>query len=667
MLFACTLNRRLFALAGVFTALAACSTTPGPRPESARATLAILATTDLHGHVLGYDYYRLRTAPEIGLDRLAPLIAQARQEFANTLLVDNGDTLQGNAMADLQAGPLLPPCDQPLAMHKAMNHLRYDAGVPGNHEFNFGLPFLRRVTGQVFDASGARCAGPDFPLVLSNVTSVADGQPLFAPSLLLERQMTVTGADGEVRQLPLRIGVIGTVPTAILLWDRAHLDGEVIAESPLAAARREAAALRARGADIVLLLSHGGIETSPYSPLLADSAWHLARDAGIDALVMGHQHDVFPEPDNPDRDFADIDGVDHQRGSVHGVPAVMASSWGRALGVLELALVWRDGRWQVDRDRSHASLRGLVRAGAEPLAVDPAIAALVADEHAATIAEVSRPIGHSDFAMSSCFAAAGDVTALQVVNLVQAQTIRGHVQAGLPAYRDLPVLSAASPFRSGRAGPDDYTRIPAGDLAVRNAADLYVFPNTLVALAIDGATLKAWLEHSARWFRRIDPADATPQVLIDSDVPGYNFDVIHGVDYVIDVTRPVGDRIVTLNHQGRPVQPTDRFVIATNNYRAGGGGGFPGTGAAMELVIDTQTGSRELVVDWLRRTGQITRAQHGSDLPWRFAPIHTAGEVVFDGCRDALPEARAAGLDRVRLAQDQPDSGRSRYSVDLAH
>ncbi len=662
----CTTSRRLLASTALLAALAACSTAPTPGRESVRTTLAILATTDLHGHVLGYDYYRLREQPDIGLDRLAPLIAQARREFANTVLVDNGDTLQGNALADLQAGPLLPPCGQPLAMHKAMNHLGYDVAVPGNHEFNFGLSFLRRVTGQVFDASGARCAGPDFPLVLSNVTTVADGEPLFAPSLLLERRMAVASGDGGVRELPLRIGVIGTVPTAIGLWDRAHLEGEVVAEGPLAAAQREATALRARGADIVLLLSHGGIDPAPYTPLLADSAWHLARAVDIDALVMGHQHEVFPDPGDPDRDFAGIEGVDHVRGTVHGVPAVMASSWGRALGVIELALVWRDGRWQVDRDRSHAALRGLARAGVPPLPADPAIAALVADEHAATIAEVSRTIGHSDFAMSSCFAAAGDVSALQVVNLVQAQAIRGHVKAGLPAYRDLPVLSAAAPFRSGRAGPDDYTRVPAGDLAVRNAADLYVYPNTLVALAIDGATLKAWLEHSARWFRRIDPGVAAPQMLIDPEVPGYDFDVIHGLDYVIDVTRPVGQRIVQLSHQGRPVNPEDRFVLATNNYRAGGGGGFPGTGAAMELVIDTQTGNRDLVVDWLRRTGRITRSQHGSERPWRFARVETAGEVVFDGCRDALAEAQGAVLDGVELAERQPASGRSRYAIDLS-
>lgn len=666
MVHAYTTCRRALTAACLLAALAACSATRPSLPDGARATLAILATTDLHGHVLGYDYYRLREMPEIGLDRLAPLIAQARIEYTNTLLVDNGDTIQGSALADLQAGALQPDCSQPLAIHKAMNHLRYDIGTIGNHEFNFGLPFLRRVTGQVFDDTGQRCAGPDFPLVLGNVTGTHDGASLFPASRILKRTVTATLADGGTRQLPLRIGVIGTVPTGIMSWDRAHLEGRVVAEGPVEAATREAAALRAEGADVVVLLSHGGIDAAAYSPGMGDSAWHAAQDADIDALVMGHQHRVFPDPGDPRRDFAAVDGVDHARGSVHGVPAVMASSWGRALGVIELALLWRDGHWQVDRDRSHGELRGLVRAGEPALPADPAIAALVAGEHAATIAQVSQPIGDSDFALSTCFAAAGDTSAVQVVNIAQAEAVRSYIDANLPAYRDLPVLSAAAPFRSGRGGPEDYTRIPAGTLAIRNAADLYLYPNTLVAVQIDGATLKAWLEHSARWFNRIDPALAGPQVLINPEVPGYEFDIIHGIEYVIDVTAPVGQRIVELRRNGRPVPAEQRFVLATNNYRAGGGSGFPGTGAAIDLVLDAQVGNRELVIDWLRRNPHLQRSRHGDERPWRFAPVDVAGEVVFDGCPDAIDEARRAGLDRVDVATRQPATDRTRYTLDLS-
>ena len=118
------------------------------------AQLAVLETTDLHANVVGYDYYKLSPEPSHGFDRTATLIHQARKEFANTLLLDNGDTIQGTALADYQA--LVKPlqCDQTLGMYKIMNALKYDGAGIGNHEFNYGLPFLGQVTGSRFRVKG---------------------------------------------------------------------------------------------------------------------------------------------------------------------------------------------------------------------------------------------------------------------------------------------------------------------------------------------------------------------------------------------------------------------------------------------------------------------------------------------------------------------------------
>ena len=146
--------------------------------------LTLLETTDIHSHVLGYDYYTPAADPHVGLERTATLIQRARARFANTLLFDDGDAIQGSVLADYQALAHPVPCHRELAVYRAMDSLGYAAGTIGNHEFNYGLPFLAQVTGHPMDVAGVpqrRCAGPHFPLVLSNVFSARDGKPIYAP------------------------------------------------------------------------------------------------------------------------------------------------------------------------------------------------------------------------------------------------------------------------------------------------------------------------------------------------------------------------------------------------------------------------------------------------------------------------------------------------------
>ncbi|MCK9490031.1 MAG: bifunctional 2',3'-cyclic-nucleotide 2'-phosphodiesterase/3'-nucleotidase [Xanthomonadales bacterium] len=671
-----TLPRRLLpALAASLAALllAACAGPASHDPDHAqagegRATLTVLATSDLHGHVLGYDYYRLRDDPAIGLDRVATLIAQARERDRHSLLVDVGDTIQGSALSDWQARVQPPACDRTLAIYEAMSSLGFDAATLGNHEFNYGLPFLQRVTGLPYDDSASTCRGPDFPIVVSNLSNI-DGQPLYPRHLLLERTLPVVAADGRSQPTAIRIGIVGFVPPRIMDWDRGHLEGRVAVDGVLESAREQVANLRRQGADIVLALVHGGIDARPYTAQSENAAWHLAATGQVDAMVMAHQHQRFPDPDNPRRAFADVDGVDHERGRVHGIPAVMASYWGKGLGVIELSLVHRQGQWQVDAAGSRSQVQTIDAAAdadgrSGPVDPDPALQALVQAEHQATLAHVSQPLASSDFTLASHFADVGEVSALQVVNMAQADFISTHVQQHLPQYRDLPVLSAAAPFRTGFAGPDDYTRVPAGTLAVRHAADLYLYPNTLVAVLIDGAGLKIWLEQAARRFNQIDPALTSPQDLVNSRFPGYNFDVIHGIQYAIDLSRPVGERIVSVTFQGQPVTAEQRFIVATNNYRAASGRAFGLDESA--LIVDTRLESRQVLADWLRGEQKLTRSRHGTDLPWQFAPLPLAGQLVFDTGADLEPPA-AGGLPSThRLRRlDDAQAGRARYALDL--
>ena len=635
--------------------------------DGTRATLAVLESTDVHSNVLSYDYYKLAEDPSLGFERLATLVREARREYPNTLLFDAGDTIQGNALADFQARGEPLACGEKLAMYKAMDALGYDGGTIGNHEFNYGLPFLAQVTDAPLDVDGVtprRCHGPDFPLVLANVDSARTGKPLFAPTAVIERMLKFTDAGGKTTEAPIRIGLIGFTPPPILQWDKDNLDGRVTVSGVVEAARRHLPALRAQGVDLVIAISHGGINPSAYTADMENANWHLAAEPGIDVLLLGHSHQAFPDPGNARSRFAGMPEVDNERGFLRGKPAVMGNFWGKSLGVIELALVRKGGRWDIDPTTTRSQVRDIRRVDGSVVEPDPSIAAAIRSEHAATIRYVSTPIGASDFAMTSYFTALGDVSAIEPVNRAQRRHVEHEIATRLPALRGIPVLSAVAPFKVGFGGASDYTDIAAGPLAIRNAADLYLFPNTIAALRIDGALLKAWLEKASGYFNVIDPDSSAPQELVNRKFPGYNFDIIQGgISYRIDLSKAPGQRIVDLRHHGREVGAADPFIIVTNNYRAGGGGDFPGADAA-HAVLDSQTMNRDALIAWVRERGTLTRAQDAGDRAWRFVPLHTRGDVTFTTASGKLDLARAAGIDGLRLLRDHGD-GLSTYAVDL--
>jgi 2',3'-cyclic-nucleotide 2'-phosphodiesterase/3'-nucleotidase len=647
--------------------------TAAPKPakvaDGTRAQLAILESTDIHSNILSYDYYRLADDSSLGFERMATLVRQARAEFPNTMLFDAGDTIQGTALADYQA--LVKPvgCDEELAMYRAMDALGYDAGTIGNHEFNYGLPFLAQVTGdKTMNVAGIEprpCKGPSFPLVLANVFSARDNKPIYPPFGWTDKQLKIRGADGRETEAPIRIGFIGFTPPPIMQWDQRNLEGKVVAKGIVESAREFLPALRAHDVDLVIAISHGGIDVSPYGTTMENANWHLAEEPGVDVLLLGHSHAMFPDPDNTKSRYNDLPAVDNQRGFIHGKPAVMGNYWGKSLGVIELALVHRDGHWRIDEAATHSEVRDVRNADGSFVAPDPEIAALIKPVHEATIAYVSTPIGDSDFAMTTYFADVGDVAALQPVNTAQREYAERYIAENLPQLAGIPVLSAAAPFKGGFSGPNDYTDITAGPLAIRNAADLYLYPNSLTAVKIDGATLKGWLERAAERFNRIDPAKREPQDLVNRKFPSYNFDVIQGgITYEIDVTRAEHDRIRDLRYRGKPVDAAQSFIVVTNNSRASGGGRFPGLDGS-NIVLSAPDANRDVLIDWVRERKHLTRAADGSERNWRFAAVKTRGPVVFTSASGKLDVAKTAGLGEVRLVKDNGD-GFSTYAVDLA-
>lgn len=672
--------RHVLTAVGCAALLAACggnddgSTTP-VASQPATATLAVLETTDLHFNVRSYDYFKLAEDKTYGFERTATLIRAARKEFANTLLVDNGDTIQGTALADYEAEIKPIPCTQQLSMYKAMGALSFDAGTLGNHEFNYGLLFLNQVLGGGLDVAGVdasqKCAGNGYPAVLANVYSSKTQKPLVQPYAVLERTMVAKGSDGKEVRLPIKIGVIGFTTPGIMNWDKRYLEGKVYTEGAVEAASKYVPELRAKGADVVVALLHGGLDGSAYSATMENPGLYLSKVAGIDAMVMGHQHSVFP--DLSAKPAYSQSGVDNAAGTINGVPAVMASSWGKALGVIQLPLQWDGKKWSVVKTGSKSELRNIQNKDAAGSTVfvdaDPAVAPLIEAQHQAAISYVKTPIGSTDFRMSTLFADVGDPGAIQIVNQAQQAYVANYIKTNLPQYASLPVLSVSAPFKSGFQGGKDFTDVAAGPLAIYNAADLYLYPNTVYAVKVNGADIKSWLEAAAKRFNQIDASKTAEQQLISS-FPGYNFDMFTTADvqYEIDVTQPLGSRIKNLSYLGKPMDTAQEFVIATNNYRATSGASFIPKLDGSSAIWASPDANRDVVIEYVRKNPQITRAANGAAKSWRFTKVTTAGPVVFSSGTGALSVAQAAGLSGVAVlaADDGSGKGMSKYQLDLS-
>ncbi|MGJ3264479.1 MAG: bifunctional 2',3'-cyclic-nucleotide 2'-phosphodiesterase/3'-nucleotidase, partial [Salinarimonas sp.] len=565
-------------------------------------------------HAEPWDSTHRGPDPSRGLVAAGSALAAARAEAeaagAAVLLVDNGDLLQGAALGDLVGASGLAP-GETHPMIAGLAALGCDAATPGNHEFNYGLAFMEAAYG-----------GAPFAVVNANVAR-RDGTPLCAPFVVLER---------AVPGLPraLRVGVTGVLPPQILMWDKALLGDALVVEDMVDALARTVPAMRAAGADVVVVLCHSGIAEGPRSGGEENAALFAAEVPGIDVLVCGHLHRVFPGG----RDFVDIAGVDAVRGRLLDVPAVMPGFFGSHLGIVDL---------DVDLDPAAAAPDGAVRiaaAACEARAVPPlpdppppaaaAILRLTADAHARTLAFVRQPVGETLRPIDTYFTALGDDAPLALLCAAQAAFVRAAV-AGT-ALAELPLLSAAAPFLAGgRGGPGAYTDIPAGPLAMRDLAALYPYPNAVCAVRITGAGLVQWLERAAGLFATIDPTAAGPQPLVDARFPSYHFDMIQGLAYTIDPTVPSrfdrdGDvlhpdarRVRDLSVEGRPVRDTDVFLLATNTYRAGGGGRF--CGGRLEAAFTSTTLVREALHAFVAAGGPLAMEE---TLSWRLAdpPAH---------------------------------------------
>lgn len=625
------------------------------------AQLRLLGTTDIHANLLPYDYYADEDEQAYGLSRVATLIHTARGEVANCLLFDNGDALQGTPISDITAQEG-SGWDGDHPMITAMNHLGYDALALGNHEFDFGLAWLENALKPArFPALCANLRLRTHPAAEGKAADDAEdrdrasgqqGWPLrtafWAPQAILTRDIL----DSEGRSQTIRVGLLGLAPPQVLTWDKTHLEDRVLGEGMLDAARRMVPQLRAGGAEIVVLLAHTGLVSASSGTAAENTVLDLAQVPGVDAIFAGHVHGVFPSPA-----FADLPGIDARAGTVHGVPTVMPGFRGSHLGVIDLGLTLSDGRWQVSTHS--AATRPVADSDTAPAPPDPGLDACLAPAHAHTVHSVRTPIGHLLGPVDTYLSLAGHHPGERLIAAAKRAELVRQLEGSEQGH--LPVLVSVGAFKTGgRAGPGYYSELPAGPLALRHAADLYPFPNTLFARLITGAELRDWLERTAICFATLG-LGGHDQPLLARGVPSHAFEIVDGLRYRIDPSQPprfdmsgtlinpYARRIRDLTYRGEHVGDDARFVLGTTSFRISGSGPYPETPRGAILHSGT-TPVRDILRDYISAQGTIT-PDHSP--VWRFRSLPGIA-AVFETGPGVRRAARAADLARFEDLGDGP-------------
>ncbi|WP_067173059.1 bifunctional metallophosphatase/5'-nucleotidase [Microtetraspora niveoalba] len=536
--------------------------------------ITVMASSDIHGNALNWDYFKDAEYDDsahndVGLAKISTLVKRIRAERGadHTLLFDSGDTIQGTPL-DYYYAKVEPITGsrETHPMAKAMNAIGYDAVTLGNHEFNYGLPLLARWIEQM-----------DAPVLGANAVSARTGLPAYEPYVI--KTMKVKG------EKPIKVGVLGLTNPGVAIWDKANVEGELKFLDLVATAKKWVPVMRGLGADVVLVTAHAGDSgLSSYGtdlPVENAAAMVAEEVPGVDAVLFGHAHNEVPQR------FVTNKATGQQ------VLLTEPAKWGQRLSVVDFTLTKQRGRWTVTA-KSSTTLN------TNTVAEDPKIVALMKSQHDKTVGYVNQVIAQSKEQLSAAESPYKDTAILDYIQKVQTDLVSRAI-AGTPEA-SLPVISIAAPFSRTAV-------FPAGPVSVRDMAGLYVYDNTLLAVTLTGAQLKDYLEYSAKYFAQVAPGAPVDVAALTnaSGTPDYNYDQLSGVVYDIDISKPVGQRIAGLSYQGQPVAADQRFVVAINNYRQSGGGGFPHVTTA-PVLYNAQVEIRQALIEYATASGTIDPA-----------------------------------------------------------
>ncbi|MGI9945791.1 bifunctional 2',3'-cyclic-nucleotide 2'-phosphodiesterase/3'-nucleotidase [Vibrio hyugaensis] len=621
-------------------ALFGCGSSSDDEQTPVTIDLRLMETTDLHGNMMPYNYFSNQGQQDYGFARTAPVIRQAREEVANSMLFDNGDLIQGSPMADYMANLGLEYLEKNRhSVYKAMNLLDYDAANIGNHEFNYGLEYL-----------DAAIKGANFPYVVANVFKYDEtlvtpdsfesqscepridsefldqAETAFDPYLILDRDFIAD--DGET--YTVSVGVIGFTPPNIMSWDKTHLECEVLVSDIKTTAAYYVEKMKDDGADIIVAIPHTGLSGGDADvPFMDNATWQLAQIDGIDAIMFGHDHNNFPTTSGS---YDGMEGVDAPTGKVFGKPAVMPGYWGNNVGVIDLVLETTNSgeSWSVNHAQSTAELRSLF---ADKNAVAADVVQAVMEDHDGTVEFMKTPILQIEQKINSFFSAIESDLSVQIVNEAQFNWGNKITSDGtLEMEPNSILLSVSAPFKGGRGGAFDYTNIDGSELTNASVADLYVFDNnTPAVLKLTIADVKEWLETIAsQQYKTVTEQD---DYLLHQMFRSYNLDIFYGgwdadnnpisLTYSIDVNQPpryyvddsgelindtenkpqlnpAGDyrRISDISYNGAVLNDDQVVYVVTNNYRASNNW-IPGVDNAELVYEDGAYSNRELVDQYL--------------------------------------------------------------------
>lgn len=522
-----------------------------------RQTITILETSDIHGNIYPINYGTNQLA-DVGIGKIATLIKQQREMNEHTLLIDNGDLIQGTPLtyhyARLQS-------EQPNPMILLANTLKYDAAVIGNHEFNYGQDILSATVGE-----------SDFPWLSANILNKSRDPYFGKPYIIKEIQPG------------LRIGILGLTTPYIPNWEKPeHIEGMVF-EDAVTTAKKWVNMLREEEkVQFVVVSYHGGferdIETGEPTEVLTgeNQGYQLCQEVeGIDVLLTGHQHRE----------------IENQL--INGVLVVQPGNNGRALGKVLLEVEQQDGEWVCIHKES--KLLSVTNIEADESFLQQTI-----HYEEATQKWLDQPIGRMD----------GDMT---VTSPMEIRT------------KDNPLIEFINKVQMEVAGVDisntalfdNHAKGFPKDVTMRDVVSNYIYPNTLKVIRITGKDMKDALESSASYFKEYDGGEVKVNPTFTTPKPQhYNYDMWEGIDYVINISKPIGERIVKLQHHGEPIDFNKEYDVVMNNYRSGGGGDYlmyKGKPVIKDIPIDVS----ELIASYILENKVIT------------ATVNHNWEVIYD-------------------------------------